>query len=117
MVLIKKSLFPLLLVLIMATSITANASLRAKQVTPTLTFSGTTATCKSVIMDSGQRIDATMELWCGRTLVDSWSGSATSLLTLTGTCNVESGSTYTLKISGTIGGVSFTGTPVSKTCP
>ena len=117
MIFFKKSLLPLLLVLIMAMSITTNATSRAKQVTSSLTFSSTTANCKSTIVDSGQRIDATMELWCGRTLVDSWSGTATSLLTLSGTCIVESGHTYTLMVSGTIDGVPFTGTPISKTCP
>ena len=34
-------------------------------------------------------------------------------------CNasVVSGKTYTLKTHGTIGGVAFTSTPVTKTCP
>ena len=38
-------------------------------------------------------------------------------MTLTGTHSVVSGRTYTLTVSGTAGGVAFTGTPVSKTCP
>ena len=113
----KKRLIPLLLVLALMMSLTANAAIQAVQVRPTLTFSGTTANCKAVIMDSGKTIDATMELWCGSTLVDSWSGTATSRLTLTGTHSVVSGRTYTLTVSGTAGGIAFTGTPTSKTCP
>jgi len=112
----KKRWIPLLLVLALMMSPTANAAIQAVQVRPTLTFSGTTATCKTVISGVGT-IDATMELWYGSTLVDSWSGTATSRLTLTGTHSVVSGRTYTLTVSGTAGGVSFTGTPISKTCP
>ena len=62
-------------------------------------------------------IDATMELWYGSTLVDSWSDSDSTCLTLAGTHSVVSGRTYTLTVSGTAGGIAFTGTPVSKTCP
>ena len=107
----KKRLVPLLLVLALMMSLTANAAIQATRVNPTLTFSGTTT-----ILGSGT-INATMELWYGSTLVDSWSGTATSRLTLTGTHSVVSGRTYTLTVSGTAGGIAFTGTPVSKTCP
>ena len=112
----KKRLVPLLLVLALMMSLTANAAIQATRVNPTLTFSGTTAICEATIFGSGT-INATMELWYGSTLVDSWSGTATSRLTLTGTHSVVSGRTYTLTVSGTAGGIAFTGTPVSKTCP
>ena len=62
-------------------------------------------------------IDATMELWYGSTLVDSWSDSDSTCLTLAGTHSVVSGRTYTLTVSGTAGGVAFTGTPVSVNLP
>ncbi|MDO4812839.1 MAG: hypothetical protein Q3995_04890 [Eubacteriales bacterium] len=113
----KKRLISLLFVFVMVMSLTANAAIQATQVRPTLSFSGTKATCEVTVVDSGKSIDATMELWCGSTLVDSWSGSSSSLLTLTGDHDVVSGCTYTLTVSGTVNGVAFTGTPVSKTCP
>lgn len=113
----KKRLISLLFVFVMVMSLTANAALQATRVVPTLTFSGTTANCEAIVTDSGKVIDATMELWCGSTLVDSWSGTATSRLALTGTRSVVSGRTYTLTVSGTVNGVAFTGTPISKTCP
>lgn len=113
----KKRLISLLFVFAVVMSLMANAAIQATQVRPTLTFSGTTATCGVTVMDSGKAIDATMELWYGSTLVDSWSGAATSRLTLTGTHSVVSGRTYTLTVSGTVGGIAFTGTPISKTCP
>lgn len=112
----KKRFISLLLILALMMSLTANAAIQAAQVRPTLTFSGTTATCKAVISGVGT-IDATMELWYGSTLIDSWSDSDSTCLTLTGLHSVVSGRTYTLTVSGTVGGVSFTGTPVSKTCP
>lgn len=67
--------------------------------------------------DSGKVIDATMDLWCGNTLIDSWSGSSTSRLILSGTHNVVSGQKYTLTVSGNINGVTFDGPSISKTCP
>ena len=112
----KKRLVPLLLVLALMMSLTANAAIQATRVNPTLTFSGTTAICEATILGSGT-INATMELWYGSTLVDSWSDSDSTCLTLAGTHSVVSGRTYTLTVSGTAGGIAFTGTPVSKTCP
>lgn len=112
----KKRIILLLLVFAMALSIMANAAVQSAQATPRLTFSNTIATCEVVVWGAGT-IDATMELWYGSTLVDSWSGSSNSRLTLTGTHRVVSGRTYTLTVSGTINGAAFTGTPVSKTCP
>lgn len=111
-----KRLLLLLFVFAMVMSLTANAAIQFAQTRSTLTFSGTTATCKAVISGVGT-IDATMELWYGSTLVDSWSDTATNRLTLTGTHTVVSGRTYTLTVSGTVNGVAFTGTPVTKTCP
>jgi hypothetical protein len=49
--------------------------------------------------------------------VDSWSGSATSRLVITGTHSVVSGQTYTLKVNGTINEVAFSSAPITKTCP
>lgn len=112
----RKRLTALLLVLFMMI-MTANATFRAIRVVPTLTFSGSTATCEVVITDSGKVIDAAMDLWCGNTLIDSWSGSSTSRLILSGTHNVVSGQKYTLTVSGNINGVTFDGPSISKTCP
>jgi len=106
----------LVCVLVFVLSVTANAAEpRAKQVSPFLTFSGTTANCSVMIMEAGT-INATMSLWCGNTLVDIWSGNASNTLYLSGSCPVVKGQTYTLKVSGTIGGVLFNGIPVTATC-
>lgn len=98
---------------VIASSVTPAAT----SVTSSLSFSGTTANCRVSIVEIGKEIDASLELWCGSTLVDSWSGSATSQLVITGTHSVVSGQTYTLKVNGTINEVAFSSAPITKTCP
>lgn len=88
---------------------------RATVPKPVLTFDGTTASCKSTIIASGQTINATLELWQGSTLVASWSDCQAGYVSLSGTATVTSGLTYTLTVSGTINGVAFTPQSVIKT--
>ena len=95
----------------------AAAQARTIGAVPVLTFNGRTANCSVSITSLGKPITATLELWCSDTLVDSWSDSATSRLIIDESCIVTPGQTYTLKTSGTIDGVPFTGTPVTGTCP
>lgn len=94
----------------------AAATPRATSYKPTLSFDGTTANCSITIMSIGDPITATLELWQGSTRVASWSDSATSRLIISEECSVTKGQTYTLKVSGTIDGVFFTGTPITETC-
>ena len=84
---------------------------------PTLSFSGTTATCKYTLSSMGKKLDITMELWRGSTLIDSWHKTGTSVISLNETCTVTRGLTYTLKVTGTCGGMEISPTSVSKTCP
>lgn len=96
---------------------TATATTYATPIRPTLSISGSTASCRVSIFESGKEIKATLELWCGSTLLDTWSGSATSRLIITGSHAVTSGKTYMLKVLGTIDGSSFSATPVIMTAP
>lgn len=84
---------------------------------PTLTFSGTTALCEFRITDLGKSISVNMELWDGGTLVDSWQKSGLHIVALEEDCAVVSGHTYTLKVSGLSGGVSFGSVSITKRCP
>lgn len=115
----KRRIVPFVLVLILAISLctTAFAAARAVTVIPTLSFSGTTANCSVNATKLGKEISLTLELWCGKTLIDSWSDSATSRLTISESHRVVSGKTYTLKVTGTIGGEAISSTPVTGTCP
>jgi hypothetical protein len=113
---LKRILLTIVLISIIAGSSMVNAAVSAITVTPTLTFSGTTAHCSVSIIEIGKNIEATLELWQGTTLVDSWSSSATSYLVISKNHSAISGLSYTLKVSGTIDGVPFLGNSVVKVC-
>lgn len=89
---------------------------RAVGVVPTLSFNGTTAVFEISISHNNKRICATMELWQGKELLDSWSGEDNSNLYLSGTYAASKGKTYTLKAYGTIGGEPFTAKNITKVC-
>lgn len=89
---------------------------RLLQVHPSLTFSGTTATCEAMITSASDSIKATMTLKQGNRVVDSWSGSGTGIVFLEGDCKVTKGVTYTLTVEGTRNGVAFEPTTVTRTC-
>jgi hypothetical protein len=106
-----------IMLFVVSLSLNAAAVIRSTSIIPSLSFSGTTANCKVVVSASGKSINATLQLWCGTTLVKSWSSSGTSRLVIRGTYNATSGQSYTLRAVGTIGGISFTSTSITKTCP
>ena len=113
----KKRFVPLVLVFILILSLRANAAEpRANLVYPKLSFENTTANCSVTITAPGKEIKATMNLWYGNRLIDSWSGTATSALFISGSAGAIKGEEYVLRVSGTIGGVAFTAESVSGIC-
>lgn len=88
-----------------------------KNYKPSLTFSGSTATCSLVIRESGKSINVTLELWQGSAKIANWTKSGNSYVLISGSHSVTSGKTYTVKAYGTIGGTAFTATVVTKNCP
>ena len=107
----------LVLVMLMAVSVTAFAAEpRAAGASPSLYFTGTTAHCEVTIMDLNKQIIASMTLWDGNDCIAIWPGSGTSVVEITGTCTVEPGKTYTLKVTGTSGGKTLSVEPVTATC-
>ena len=104
--------FTLALTLLLLFSAPVFAATQVNRVTPNLSFSGTTANCSVTVKGSGT-INATLELWQGST----WSGSGTNRVSISGSASVSRGQTYTLTVSGTVGGVAIQATPVTKTCP
>ena len=111
----KRILFLMMVLILLFSSVVYAATVAVG--TPSLTFSGTTATCKITVIQSGKPINVTLELYQGSTLIDSWTKSGSGTVRVTGTHSVTSGVTYRLEASGTINGVPFTATPVTKTCP
>lgn len=93
------------------------AATRAVVPKANLEFNGTTAICSVRITEAGKTIKATMQLWQGNTLVDSWSGSGTSTLRLSETHSVTKGKTYTVRVTCTVNGSSYAVNPTTKTCP
>ena len=84
---------------------------------PTLEFSGTTALCEFRLSKFGKNISVTMELWNGSTLVDSWTKTGTSAVTISETCSVVRGRSYTLVVQGTCGGEVFNSSSATIRCP
>ncbi len=114
----KKRVFCLLVVMTMILAVPAYAaSTRAIMLAPDITFDGTEAECTVRITanNASDKIVATMELWQGTTLVDSWSGNGLWTLKLNGTANVQKNKTYTLIVDYSINGVTQTPGTFTKT--
>lgn len=106
----KKKAMSLILALILLLSCSATAqaiSVQAATPSASITINGTTATCRVSIAKPGKSIHATLQLWQGCTMLDSWSGSGTSYLLVTGSHKVTKGKTYTVKVVCTVDGQSF----------
>ena len=105
----------LVMLLLLSTSVSAaGISIKSVSITPSLTFNGTTANCKATVRDAGKTINVTMELWCGSSLLDTWTNSGTNKVTVSGTYSgVQHGTTYTLKVYGTANGIGFSAAPYS----
>ena len=112
-----KKIIAITMTLILLFSTAAFAATNATSISRSLTFTGTTANCKVSVSDSGKSISVTMKLYQGSTELASWTASDTSRVVLSKTYAATSGVTYRLEASGTINGVPFTATPVTKTCP
>ena len=86
---------------------------------PRLTFDGTTAYCSATCRGESSRdsVKATIALYKGSALLDSWSDSGTGSVTVSGQYGVKSGESYTLKLTYSVNGVSKQSVSTSATCP
>lgn len=96
-----KKTLALTIVIIMLTSMiplaTAAATSRTPFIYPTLTFSGTTATCGlAVSAEKTDRITATVTLYNGSSVIARWMPSAVGSLAFVDTATVSKNATYTL---------------------
>lgn len=118
----KKRMFSGVLLLLLVGILSAQA-VQAAQAraggTPILSFNGTTAVCSVTCQGSKttDKIEATLTLYQGSTYVDSWSGSGTRKVTLSGECKVQSGKTYRLEVAYSINGVDQPSVSTTGTCP
>ncbi len=110
--------FILIAIILVSVPVVAFAEpMRIPSASTSLSFDGTTAYCGATLVEANKMIEATMSLWDGGTCLASWAGRGKSVVSLSGSCEVESGKTYTLQVSGTIDGGTFSAPPMSRTCP
>lgn len=110
----KKRFVAVFLIISMLLMLPAHAATaRVIVAAPSLKFDGTTATCfvRITADKPADKISATMELWQGDNLIDSWSGTGTWTLKLEKTATVSKNKTYDLIVSYSVNGVEKT--PVS----
>lgn len=114
----KRKLLPLFIIMAIVFTIpVCAASTRTIYARPSITFSGTEADCMVRITADkmSDKVVATMELWQGTTMIDSWSGTGMYTLKLNGTAKVAKNKTYTLKVKYSVNGVTKTPIQISKT--
>ena len=98
-------------------SLSVNAiEIQSYMVSPSLSFTGTTANCKVAVNGMGKPIAVTMQLWRGDEIISSWTKSGTSSVTISESCAVRGGSVYQLKVSGTVGNNAISGS-TTGICP
>lgn len=116
----KKRMIPMALLFMFMLSISAQAvQPYAIRSTPSLTFSGATATC-SVDCKSGNSKDqltVTLTLWQGSTKIDSWTASGSGRVMISENCSVQKGKEYKLVLSYTVNGQEQASVSTTKTCP
>lgn len=112
---IKRTILVALCILLLGAIPAHAAETRAIPVTPTLTFDGTTALCGVTVSSYGKNISITLELWCGNILIDRWTKSGSSIVSISEKCIVSRNNTYTLNVTGTVGNESLSGA-VSRYC-
>lgn len=110
-------IFALLAAMLLAVPVAATS--RTVPIRPSITFSGTKATCKvQVIAESvNDSITADITLYEGSRCIESWTATGTGSLTFTDTVTVISGKTYTLSADVVSGGAAMDTAQISKTCP
>lgn len=115
----KKRIVVLSIVLMLLISVTAQAVAAPRAYgTPSLTFSGTTASCSVKVTgkNANDSISVTMKLWDGSECIHTWTGSGTVLVSLSKTATVTKGHSYTLTVDAVIAGVSQPRTSAYGTC-
>ena len=114
----RRRIIPLLAAALLVLTVMAGAAeARIADSNVSLSFRGTTAVCVASVQDEGKQVKATLELWCGTTLIDCWDASGTSSVVFHETTVVTSGKTYRLTLVGTSNGKAFTPQSITKTCP
>ncbi|WP_369281828.1 hypothetical protein [Oscillibacter sp. GMB15532] len=115
----KRRMFSLAALLLLVLSISVQAVQLRAAGNPNLSFNGTTANCyvNYRSASTSDKVSATLTLYQGNTYVDSWSGSGTGSVFVSGQCAVKGGKSYTLTLSYSVNGTAKPSVSVSNTCP
>ena len=101
----KKRILTLALLALMALSLTAQAATWSLRGSPKLSISGTTATCSvSCQSDSDDELKIILTLWCGESIVDSWSETGVGEVSIKETCKIVEGNYYELVMMPVVNG-------------
>lgn len=103
--------------LLLATPAYANLT-RMIAITPTLSFTDTTANCVVSIYDGSNdaEITAVISLKNGNNCIESWEESAVGYFYFSDTVSVTRGKSYTLSVDATINGKTYPTASTSNTC-
>ena len=104
----KRRIIALVMLAVLVLAFTAQAAEpRYSDNRPTLSISGTTATCevdyKSA--NTSDTVKITLALWCGDNIVDSWTETGKGRVVMSETCRVVAGNTYDLVMMPVVNGV------------
>ena len=90
---------------------------RAPAVLPSLSFSGTKATCEVLVTADNYMDDIYLEieLWRGSVKIEDWTVSGEGFIDFSKTASVAKGNTYTLKVYAEINNVEITPVSLTKT--
>ena len=115
----RKRVLALTLALVFVLGISAQAvQPRYAQITPSISFTGTTAKCTVSVRASNDtdKIAITAKLYRGGTLLATWTKSGTGSVTLSEKTTVTKNFSYTLESNVTSNGVKQSVSPVTKAC-
>lgn len=110
-----KKLVIILVVLLIATM---PLQAYAATVSPSLSFSGTTAKCDAVIVGNtaSEHLEVTMKLMYGNRIIASWTSEGYGYVTMSQTAAVNAGRTYKLVVEVIANGVAKDPVYVTGTC-
>lgn len=117
-----KKVLSLVVLLTLMMSITAQAAgpeARMPSISPSLTFSGTTATCSGTVYadNASDSVSVVVKLWDGSICKGTWTGSGSGSARAKGSVTVTRGKTYKMTIDTTIKGVAQPRQSITRTCP
>jgi hypothetical protein len=117
---LRKRAISLVWMVVLMLSISAQAiQPKNSSASPTLVFNGTTAICSVMCRGNSTTddIDATLTLYQGSIVVDSWYASGKYRINISDSCTVQSGKMYTLTVEYAVNNVDMPAVSTTKRCP